>query len=58
MPNTVWGKISETLQRLVLEPERIQVEQLAIDEYVKIPELIDGFLETLSEFDPNPYKGF
>ncbi|MDQ7783877.1 MAG: FAD-dependent oxidoreductase [Desulfomonilaceae bacterium] len=52
------GKISETLQRLVLEPDRIQVEQLAIDEYGKIPELIDGFIETLSEFDPNPYKGF
>jgi quinone-modifying oxidoreductase subunit QmoB len=52
------GKISETLQRLVLEPERIQVEQLGIDEYGRIPELIDGFLDMLSEFDPNPYKGF
>ena len=52
------GKISETLQRLVLEPERIQVNQLAIDEYEKVPEIIDAFMETLSEFDPNPYKGF
>ncbi len=52
------GKISETLQRLVLEPERIRVEQLAIDEYVKLPQLIDEFMETLAGFDPNPYKGF
>lgn len=52
------GKISETLQRLVLESERIRVHQLAIDEYLTIPKLVDDFMETLSEFDPNPYKGF
>lgn len=52
------GKISETLQRLVLESERIRVHQLAIDEYMNIPKLVDDFIEKLSEFDPNPYKGF
>jgi quinone-modifying oxidoreductase subunit QmoB len=52
------SKISETLQRLVLESERIEVHQLAIDEFDKVPELIDSFAETLSGFDPNPYKGF
>ncbi len=52
------SKISETLQRLMLESERIEVHQLAMDEYGKIPELIDNFIETLSGFDPNPYKGF
>jgi quinone-modifying oxidoreductase subunit QmoB len=52
------GKISETLQRLVLEPERIEVHQLAIDEYDKLPTLINNFIETLSGFDPNPFKGF
>lgn len=52
------GKISETLQRLVLEPERIEVHQLAIDEYDKLPTLINNFMETLSGFDPNPFKGF
>ena len=52
------GKISETLQRLVLESERIRVHQLAIDEFATVPKLIDDFIEKLSEFDPNPYKGF
>lgn len=52
------GKISETLQRLVLEPERIRVEQLAIDEYARIPKIVDEFMEKLGEFEPNPYKGF
>ena len=52
------GKISETLQRLVLEPERIYVQQLAIDEFHLLPGLIDDFIAKLAEFDPNPYKGF
>ncbi len=52
------GKISETLQRLVLEPERIQVQQLAISEFHTIPKLVDDFMEKLAGFDPDPYKGF
>ncbi len=52
------SKISETLQRLVLEPERIEVHQLGIHEYDKLPKLINEFAEKISGFDPNPYKGF
>jgi quinone-modifying oxidoreductase subunit QmoB len=52
------SKVTETLQRLVLEPERIEVQQLGIDEYYKIPQLINAFSEMISGFDPNPYKGF
>jgi len=50
-------KVQETLQRLVLEPERVQVEQLSIDEYEKLPQLFDGLLEKIEEIGPNPYKG-
>ncbi len=52
------SKVSETLQRLALESERIQVEQLSIDEFEKIPGIVDKFIETLSGFEPNPYKGW
>jgi quinone-modifying oxidoreductase subunit QmoB len=52
------SKISETLQRLVLESERIRVHQLAMDEFGQLPKMIDDFMEKLAEFDPNPYKGF
>jgi len=52
------GKISETLERLVLESGRIRVHQLAIDEFHTIPKLVDDFMAKLAEFDPNPYKGF
>jgi quinone-modifying oxidoreductase subunit QmoB len=52
------SKVSETLQRLVLEPERIEVHQMGIDEYAELPNKINTFIETLQQFDPNPYKGF
>ena len=50
--------VKETLQRLQLESERIQLTQLAINEYDKLPVLINGFMERIREMGPNPYKGF
>ena len=50
--------VKETLQRLQLESERIQLTQLAINEYDKLPVLIDAFMARIRELGPNPYKGF
>ncbi len=58
LAETRMSKISETLERLVLESERIRVHQLSIDRYDEVPKLINDFMDTLAEFDPNPYKGF
>lgn len=52
------SKVQETLDRLMLESERIRVEALQINEYRRVPELIKEFMETLSGLEPNPYKGF
>ena len=52
------SKISETLQRLVLEPERINVQQLAIDEFHKLPKLIDEFMEVLAQLRSQPVQRF
>ncbi|HEB71372.1 MAG TPA: FAD-dependent oxidoreductase [Nitrospirae bacterium] len=52
------GKVQETLDRLMLESDRIRVESLAINDYHRIPELIDGFVEEIGNMEPNPYKGF
>jgi quinone-modifying oxidoreductase, subunit QmoB len=49
--------VKETLQRLQLEPERIKVTQLAIDEYRRLPEEINSFMTMIREIGPNPYKG-
>jgi quinone-modifying oxidoreductase subunit QmoB len=50
--------VKETLQRLQLESERLQLTQLAINEYDKLPVLINEFMERIREVGPNPYKGF
>ncbi len=50
--------VQETLNRLALEPERIQVVELSHDEFHRIPEILDAFAETIDEVGPNPYKGF
>jgi len=52
------GKIQETLDRLVLESERIRILELSIDDYQRIPEIITDFVEKLETLGPNPYKGF
>jgi len=52
------SKVQETLDRLMLEAERVEMVQLAINEYYKIPEILNHFLEKIKEIGPNPYKGF
>jgi len=49
--------VKETLQRLQLESGRMKLTQLAINEYDKLPALIDGFMARIRELGPNPYKG-
>lgn len=50
--------VKETLERLRLESERIALVQLGIDEYRRLPEVIDQFVARVREIGPNPYKGF
>jgi quinone-modifying oxidoreductase subunit QmoB len=50
--------VAETMGSLGLEVERVAVKQVAINEYHKIPEIINGFVEEVLEMGPNPFKGF
>ena len=56
LANYRMGKVKETLQRLALEPERLQVFQLSISEYDKLPQIFNDFLKKIEEIGPNPYK--
>jgi quinone-modifying oxidoreductase subunit QmoB len=58
LANYRMGKIQETLDRLVLESDRIRVHQLAINEYGQIPDLLSEYMEKIEEVGPNPYKGW
>lgn len=58
LANTRMEKVQETLDRLVLESDRIRLEQIAITDYERIPKIIEEFTAKIEELGPNPYKGF
>lgn len=51
------SKIQETLQRLMLESERVEVHQLQIDQWQELPKIFDKFMEVIERVGPNPMKG-
>ncbi len=51
-------KIGDALSSLALEEERVAQYQVAIDEYDKIPQIINDFVAAVEEMGPNPFKGF
>jgi quinone-modifying oxidoreductase subunit QmoB len=50
--------IGETLDKLGIETERVRQEEAAIDDYERIPQLIDSFVDEIFNLGPNPFKGF
>ena len=51
-------KIGDALASLALEEERVAQFEVAIDEYDKIPQIINEFVASIEEMGPNPFKGF
>ena len=58
LANTRLSKVSETLDRLALESDRVQFVEVGITDYDKIPQIVDDFMKTIDEVGPNPYKGW
>ncbi len=56
--NKRMDNVAETLGKLRLEPVRVQQIQFSIDEYNKIPEVIDKFVKVIEGVGFNPMKGF
>jgi quinone-modifying oxidoreductase subunit QmoB len=50
--------IGETLDRLGVELERVRQEEVAIDDYHRVPKLIDSFVDEIFKLGPNPFKGY
>jgi len=50
--------IGETLKSLGLEPERVKVNQVAITDFDKVPQLVQEFVDEIIQLGPNPFKGF
>jgi quinone-modifying oxidoreductase subunit QmoB len=49
--------IAETLSRLGIEASRVEQLEAAIDDYDKVPAMIDDFVRRIIEKGPNPFKG-
>jgi quinone-modifying oxidoreductase subunit QmoB len=49
--------VQEKLKQLVLEPERVQIHTLSLDEYARLPVIFNDFVEEITEMGYNPYKG-
>ena len=58
LANIRLSKVSETLDRLALESERVRYENISIIDYDKLPAILDEFAETINEVGPNPFKGW
>ncbi len=52
------SKVSETLDRLGLESERVQARTISIMDYEVIPKMLAEFMEKIEDLGPNPMKGF
>ncbi len=51
-------KIGDALSSLALEEERVAFAEVAIDEWDKLPGIINSFVEEVEDLGPNPFKGF
>jgi quinone-modifying oxidoreductase, subunit QmoB len=49
--------IREKLQQMAMENERVEIHQLQISDYYKLPEIFDAFEEVIEEYGMNPFKG-
>ena len=58
LANTRMENVRDKLQQLALEEERVQLHTLAIDEYDKLPKLVNDFADEIEEIGMNPFKGF
>ncbi|MBP9943643.1 MAG: hydrogenase iron-sulfur subunit [Desulfomicrobium sp.] len=56
--NRRMANVGETLGKLGIEVERVRQLQVAIDEYDKVPQMIDDFVDEITKLGPNPFKGY
>jgi len=54
--DTRGDNVKEKLQQMALENERVQLHQVEISDYDKLPALIEEFMETIEQVGPNPFK--
>jgi quinone-modifying oxidoreductase, subunit QmoB len=56
LANIRMDNVKEKLQQMALEEERVQLHEIALTDYDKIPQIIGDMMETIEEIGPNPFK--
>ena len=49
--------VREKLEQMAMDIERVELHQLQIDEYDKLPGIFEKFTELIDEIGMNPFKG-
>lgn len=49
--------IREKLEQMAMENERVELHQLQISDYHKLPEIFENFAGVIEEYGMNPFKG-
>jgi quinone-modifying oxidoreductase subunit QmoB len=49
--------VREKLEQMAMDTERVELHQLQIDEFDKLPEIFEKFEEFIEEIGYNPFKG-
>jgi quinone-modifying oxidoreductase subunit QmoB len=57
LANTRGDNIREKLQKMAMEEERVQLHQLQISDYERLPEIFDSFAKVIEDVGMNPFKG-
>lgn len=57
LADTRGENIREKLQQMAMENERVELHQLQISEYYRLPEIFDRFAGMIEEIGMNPFKG-
>ena len=58
LAETRMKNIREMLEKLMLESERVQITTIALNEWEKIPQIFNDFMEEIDNAGPNPLKEF
>ena len=56
LANTRMENVQEKLETMMLEPERVQIHEVSLTDYDKLPELFEEMIETVEGIGPNPFK--
>ncbi|MFC1555221.1 FAD-dependent oxidoreductase [candidate division KSB1 bacterium] len=58
LATTRMENVQDKLKQLVLEPERVRIETVSMNDWDKLDKILNDFSEEISDLDLNPYKGF